>query len=73
MTSLERAAQRGPITHYVRYLEPKVRGLPDLQEEVPCDNAGQAGFVARRARIEGKRDVQVLTKTERDSLSKGVL
>ena len=38
MTALEAAAQRGPITHYVRYLEPKERGLPDLRGELPCED-----------------------------------
>lgn len=71
MTALERAAQRGPITHYVRYLEPKERGLPDLQEEVPCDSGGQAALVARRACRDGKRNVQVMTKGERESILKG--
>ena len=42
MTALEAAAQRGPITHYVRYLEPKERGLPDLRGELPCDSLAQA-------------------------------
>lgn len=68
MTALEAAAQRGPITHYVRYLEPKERGLPDLQDELPCDSLAQAQLVARAAKDKGKRDIQVLTKQERDRL-----
>ena len=66
MTAIERAAQRGPITHYVRYLEPKERGLPDLQDELPCDSQAQAQLVARTAKEKGKRDIRVLTKEERD-------
>lgn len=68
MTALEAAAQRGPITHYVRYLEPKERGLPDLQDELPCDSLAQAQLVARNAKDKGKRDVQILSKAERDDL-----
>lgn len=66
MTELERVAQRGPITHYVRYLEPKERGLADLQDELPCDSQAQAQLVARTAKEKGKRDIRVLTKAERD-------
>lgn len=66
MTALEAAAQRGPITHYVRYLEPKERGLPDLRGELPCDSLAQAHLVARSAKDKGKRDVQILSKEERD-------
>lgn len=66
MTALEAAAQRGPITHYVRYLEPKERGLPDLQDELPCDSLAQARLVAGSAKDKGKRDIRVLTKEERD-------
>lgn len=68
MTALEAAAQRGPITHYVRYLEPKERGLPDLQDELPCDGLAQARLVARSARDKGKRDVRILSKEERDQI-----
>lgn len=66
VTALERAAQHGPITHYVRYLEPKERGLADLQEELPCSGQAQAELAARTARASGKRDVRVLTKAERN-------
>lgn len=68
MTTLEAAAQHGPITHYVRYLEPRERGLPDLQDELPCDSHAQAQLVARGAKEKGKREVRVLTKEERDSI-----
>lgn len=68
MTALEAAAQHGPITHYVRYLEPKERGLPDLQDELPCDSHAQALLVAKGAREKGKREVRVLTKEERNRI-----